>query len=102
MSECTQTTTRKQLIQIARENLVPGVKELLTAIDEANTQLKFAVTKLSSRVGSALEHAAEDNYEVAGSFVKDANDYEVAAAKLNTLMLTLSCVLQNAGVRHEY
>jgi phosphoglycolate phosphatase-like HAD superfamily hydrolase len=102
MSECVEQITRKQLVELARDNPVPGVKELLAAIDEANIQLKFAVTKLSSRVGTASQHAVEDNYEVAGSFVKDANDYEIAAAKLNTLMLTLSCVLQNAGVKHEY
>lgn len=102
MSEFSEFTTRKQLVQIARDNQVPGVKELLSAIDEANTQLKFAVTKLASRVGTAVQHAAEDNYEVAGSFVKDANYYEIAAAKLNTLMLTLSCILQNAGVKHDF
>jgi hypothetical protein len=95
-------STRKQLVQIARENPVPGAKELLTAIEEANGQLKFAATQLALRSQLAAQHVAADNYQVAGSFVKEANDYEIAAAKLNTLMLTLSCVLENAGVRHEY
>jgi type III secretion system FlhB-like substrate exporter len=102
MSERSTPTTRKQLVQIARENPVPGTKELLTAIVEANIQLKFATTQLAARAQSASQLAAEDSYEIAGSFVKEANDYEIAAAKLNTLMLTLSCVLENAGVRHEF
>lgn len=102
MSEATNVTTRKQLVALAQENSVPGTKELLTAIEEANQQLQFAAKQLSQRSQAALQQTEAKSYETVGSFVKEASDYETAAGKLNTLTLTLACVLQNAGVRVEY
>lgn len=94
--------TRIEVIALATANVVPGTKEILTAIEEANGQLQLATWQLAMRAKSAEAFKAQNSYNVAGSFVKEANDYEVAAAKLNTLFLTLVCILQGVGLALDY
>jgi hypothetical protein len=95
-------TNRAELLAIAKTHAIPGTKEIITAIEEAKGQLYLATWQLSVRAGSAASFKAEDSYEVAGSFVKEANDYEIAAAKLNTLFLTLACILEGASVDFRF
>ena len=95
-------TTRKELVALAKESTVSGARELLTAIEEANSQLNLAAWQLSVRAQSAESEKARETYQVVGSFVKEASDYESAAAKLNTLFLTLAIILQNGGVAVDY
>ena len=78
------------------------MQALLTVIEEAHQQLGLATWQLGVRAKSAGAEKAAGSYQVVGSFVKEASDYESAAAKLNTLFLTLAIVLQQGGVAVEY
>lgn len=96
-------TTRDELMKRATDKPVPGSKELVTAINEAKTQLDFAQMKLNQ----AVTHAQylKDNvghYAVNSSVVGTANEYDVAAGKLNTLFLTLACVLEANGIPVQF
>ena len=95
-------TTRQELVALAKTSALPGTSALLVAIDEAHSQLNLATWQLSLRAKSAETEKATGTYQVVGSFVKEASDYESAAAKLNTLFLTLAIVLQSGGVPVEY
>lgn len=95
-------TNRAELIAIAQKHSVPGTKEILTAIEEAKSQLYLATWQLTERAKSAEFFKTQKSYAVAGSFVKEANDYEIAAAKLNTLFMTLACVLEGASVEVSF
>lgn len=95
-------TSRIDLLNLAQQHNVPGSKELVTAIKEAGLQLDLATFQLLTRAKSAEHFKQEGEFQVAGSFVKEASDYETAAGKLNTLFLTLACVLQNGGIANEY
>ena len=93
---------RTELLVIAKAHAVPGTKEIITAIEEAHQQLHLATWQLSERAQSAVAFKAQNSYNVAGSFVKEAHDYEVAAAKLSTLFMTLACVLSGACVDVDF
>jgi len=95
-------TTRNELMDLAKANPRPGTPELVTAITEASLQLNLATFQLDVRAKSAMFEKNNGSYQVVGSFLKEAADYEVAAAKLNTLFLTLACILQNGGVEISY
>jgi len=95
-------TTRKDLIQLAEQHAFPGTREILTAINEASTQLQFATTKLSNLAEMTKRLSDENPYAVVDSFAPLASQYDVAAGKLNTLFLTLACVLESNGVKTEY
>lgn len=95
-------TPRQSLLQIAEQNKDSAVECLISAINEANVQLKFAAYQLHVRADSAMINKDQDNYSVCGSFLAEANNYEVAAGKLNTLFLTLACVLEAKGIVTGY
>lgn len=95
-------TTRQELVALAEASAVPGTRVLLIAIKEAHNQMNLATVQLALRAKAAEMEKAACTYQVVGSFVKEASDYESAAAKLNTLFLTLAIVLQNGGVPVEY
>lgn len=95
-------TTRQELVALAKSSGVPGTRALLVAIEEAHTQLNLASWQLTLRAKAAELEKVACSYQAVGSFVKEASDYESAAAKLNTLFLTLAIVLQNGGVVVEY
>lgn len=95
-------TNRTDLVALAKSKSIPGTNEVMVAIDEAYQQLKLATMQLNRRVQSAQVQEEADSYEVVGSFMKEATDYEVAAGKLNTLFLTLAILLQNGGVEINY
>jgi len=95
-------TSRQDLIALGKHHELPGTREILLAIQEAHAQLDLATWQLSVRAQSAIQAKEAGTYTVVGSFVKEAADYESAAAKLDTLFLTLACVLQNAGIKLDY
>lgn len=95
-------TSRQELVALAKASALPGTQPLLTAIEEAHLQMGLATWQLSVRVKSAEMAKEAGSYQAVGSFVKEASDYESAAAKLNTLFLTLAIVLQSGGVPIEY
>lgn len=95
-------TTRKELVQLAQQHAFPGTAEILTAINEASSQLGFAVLKLGN-LSELTKNATKDNpYAVVESFAPLAVEYDVAAGKLNTLFLTLACVLESNGIKTGY
>lgn len=95
---------RKELYDFAHtlDQKDAPVGALLQAIDEANQQLHLATWQLHVRAGSAMHFKQRHDFQHAGSFVKEANDYDIAAAKLNTLFLTLAVVLQQQGHQVDY
>lgn len=94
---------RKELYDFAKslDQKDAPVGALIQAIDEANQQLNYAVYKIASKLDLAKQHVG--SFEVAADgFVHRANDYAIAAAKLNTLFLTLAVVLQQQGHKVDY
>lgn len=92
-------TTREDLIALATSKPVPASPEILTAIEEARIQADSAlamVVSLATTASTGKPHA------VVQGLPKYAVEYEIAAGKLNTLFLTLACVLSAAGIQHEY
>lgn len=95
---------RKELYDFAKtlnqEDAPVGA--LIQAIDEAHAQLKLATWQLHVRSESAMHNRAANTMYACGSFLKEAGEYEVAAAKLNTLFLTLAVVLEQQGHKVDY
>jgi hypothetical protein len=102
MTENTKSATRADVVRIAEENPVPGSKELVSAIREANNELKFSAATLLRNSTHANEQAQADTFVFTGSFMKAAAEHEVAGGKLNTLILTLAILLQSNGVEVNY
>lgn len=95
-------TTRNELMDLAKANPRPGTPELITAINEARDQMNLAAFNLHSRSQRAKDAIAERSYQDVGGVTADAIAYDCAAAKLNTLFMTLACILQNSGVEVNY
>lgn len=76
------------------------VGALLVAIDEAHSQISFASSRLAALAAAATKAAV--GYGIEGQVMTLARDYEVGAAKLNTLFLTLAVVLEQQGHKVDY
>lgn len=93
---------RKELYDFAKtlDQTDAPVGAILQAIDEAHRQLRYSSATLILIAKQAAE--LEPTYVVHPNVVKYALDYEVAAAKLNTLFLTLAVVLEQQGHEVNY
>lgn len=96
-------TTRKELVALGSQHLLTGgVKQLMTAIAEAKNEMDLATFQLLTRSESADFAKKQENYEAVGSFAEEAARYERGAAKMQTSLFTLACVLQNAGINIDF
>ena len=93
---------RKELYDFAKTLNQEGasVGALIQAIDEAHHQLVFSSQRLSALAAGASKSAV--GYGVEQALTSTVHDYNVAAAKLNTLFLTLAVVLEQQGHKVEY
>lgn len=96
-------TTRKELVELARAHLhLPGVSELVIAIDEVKNELDLATWQLYVRTGSAMSAKEECSYQDVGTFMEEAAKYDRAAHTLKSNLFTLACILQKAGFKFDY
>ena len=93
---------RKELYDFAKslDQKDAPVGAILLAIDEAHQQLKYNCATLALVLEQAVE--LEPAFCAQPVLHKYALDYEVAAAKLNTLFLTLAVVLEQQGHKVDY
>lgn len=95
--------TRKELIALAKQNgNFGGVQELLTAIEEAKTQMNLATWQLHVRSNSAVSAKNNEMYCDVGTFSEEAAKYDRAAHTLTSLLVTLACVLDKNGIEVNY
>lgn len=92
---------RAELYAYAKTHeVLPGVKPLLTAIDEATGEMRHALSTLNTSIDLRLK--ALDGFGVDPMICAKAIHYQVACGKYNTLFLTLACVLEAAGHKVDY
>jgi hypothetical protein len=98
--------TAANIVEIAKTSYAEtvGVKELLTAILEATTQQTAAFIGLNNTINIInLVQSGGDVYHSADpSLAELAMSHTVASGKLNTLLMTLACVLESLGEEIHY